>query len=215
MTYLQIVNNILRRLRERTVSSVNETAYSSLVAMFVNDAQEIVENSYNWSALRTSLTVNTTDGVFNYEMNGTQNRLTVLDAINVSDEFFLGYKTAHEFNSYFLTTSTDTGSPAFYSYNGVSADGDTQIDLFPVPNGAYELRFNIVQRSADLVGDADRILVPSRPVEIMAYALAVEERGEDGGLSPASAIALANKTLGDAIIFDSAKHEEEVEWVAH
>ena len=215
MTYLQIVNNILRRLRERTVSTVNETAYSSLVALFVNDSKELVENSWNWSALRTSLTVNTTDGVFNYEMNGTQNRFSVLDAINVSDKFFLGYKTAHEFNSWFLTDSPATGTPAFFSYNGISADGDTQIDLFPVPNGVYELRFNIVQRSADLVADSDVLLVPSRPVETLAYALAVEERGEDGGLSPASAIALADKTLSDAITFDVAKHEEEVEWVAH
>ena len=215
MTYLQIVNNILRRLRERTVSTVNETAYSSLIALFVNDSKELVENSWNWSALRTSLTVNTTDGVFNYEMNGTQNRFSVLDAVNVSDKFFLGYKTAHQFNSYFLTDSPATGTPSFFSYNGVSADGDTQIDLYPVPNGVYELRFNIVQRSADLVADSDVLLVPSRPVETLAYALAVEERGEDGGLSPASAVALADKTLSDAITFDVAKHEEEVEWVAH
>jgi hypothetical protein len=213
VTYLQIVNNILKRLRERTVSTVNETDYSSLIALFVNDAKELVENSWNWSALRTSLTVNTTDGVFSYEMNGTQNRFSMLDAINVSDNSFLEYKTAHEFNTYFLSASPQRGIPTVYSYNGISSDGDTQVDLYPIPDGVYNLRFNIVQRTAGLVNDSDTITVPSRPVETLAYALAVEERGEDGGLSPASAIALADKTLSDAVAFDSAKHEEETEWM--
>ena len=213
MTYLQIVNNILKRLRERTVSTVNETDYSSLIALFVNDAKELVENSWDWSALRTSLTVNTTADVFNYELNGSQNRLSVLDVVNDTSDFFMSYRTAHEFNTYFLSASPQRGIPTAYSYNGISTDGDTQVDLYPIPDGVYNLRFNIVQRTADLVNDSDTITVPSRPVETLAYALAVEERGEDGGLSPASAIALADKTLSDAVAFDSAKHEEETEWM--
>tara|TARA_R100000951_G_scaffold65661_1_gene55411 strand:+ start:1175 stop:1822 length:648 start_codon:yes stop_codon:yes gene_type:complete len=213
VTYLQIVNNILKRLRERTVSTVNETDYSSLIALFVNDAKELVENSWDWSALRTSLTVNTTADVFNYELNGSQNRLSVLDVVNDTSDFFMSYRTAHEFNTYFLSASPQRGIPTVYSYNGISSDGDTQVDLYPIPDGVYNLRFNIVQRTADLVNDSDTITVPSRPVETLAYALAVEERGEDGGLSPASAIALADKTLSDAVAFDSAKHEEETEWM--
>ena len=49
MTYLDIVNNILKRLRERTVSTVNESSYSSLIAVLVNDAKESVENAWNRS----------------------------------------------------------------------------------------------------------------------------------------------------------------------
>jgi len=40
MTYLEVVNNILKRLRERTVATVNESTYSSLIAVLVNDAKE-------------------------------------------------------------------------------------------------------------------------------------------------------------------------------
>ena len=44
MTYLDLVNNVLRRLREDEVSSVSESSYSKLVGDFVNDAKQFVES---------------------------------------------------------------------------------------------------------------------------------------------------------------------------
>ena len=67
MTYLETVNKILKRLRERTVTSVEETAYSALIGIFVNDAKQVVEEAWKWSALRTTLTATTTSGIFSYE----------------------------------------------------------------------------------------------------------------------------------------------------
>ena len=52
MTYLDLINNVLRRLREDTVDTVNGTDYSSLIGDLVNDAKKIVENSFDWTALR-------------------------------------------------------------------------------------------------------------------------------------------------------------------
>ena len=49
MTYLQIVNNILKRLRERTVASVEESTYSKLIGVLVNDALIDVESAWHWS----------------------------------------------------------------------------------------------------------------------------------------------------------------------
>ena len=203
MTYLDIVNNILKRLRERTVSTVNESSYSSLIAVIVNDAKESVENAWNWSALRTTLSATTTSGIFNYELNGSLNSLTVLDATNVTDNFFLDYKAAHDFNKFFLSNDVATGSPYYYSFNGVSADGDTQVDLYPIPDKAYTIRFNCVLRSDDLVNDADTLTVPTKPVELLAYAMAVEERGEDGGQSAQSVYRQAERVISDAIARDA------------
>ena len=59
MTYLELVNKVLIRLREDEVGSVNQTAYSKLVGEFVNDAARLVEDAWDWSALRTTLTVTT------------------------------------------------------------------------------------------------------------------------------------------------------------
>lgn len=209
MTYLEVVNNILKRLRERTVSTVEETTYSSLIGVLVNDALRDVENAWSWSGLRTTLSATTTADVFNYELNGSQNNLTVLDVINESDNFFLKEKDAHTFNSYFLNSTPQTGSPYYYSFNGISPDGDTQVDLFPIPDKAYTIYFNCILRSSELASDATVFNVPTKPIELLAYALAVEERGEDGGASPVSAFARAQNALQDAIALDAAKHSDE------
>tara|TARA_R110002167_G_scaffold5230_1_gene24465 strand:- start:1138 stop:1785 length:648 start_codon:yes stop_codon:yes gene_type:complete len=209
MTYLEVVNSVLKRLRERTVATVEESTYSSLIGVLVNDALRDVENAWSWSGLRTTLTATTEADVFNYELNGSQNNLTVLDVINDSDNFFLKEKDAHTFNSYFLTSTPQTGSPYFYSFNGISADGDTQVDLFPIPDKAYTINFNVVLRSAELAADATVLSIPPKPIELLAYALAVEERGEDGGANPVSAFARAQNALQDAIALDVLKHSDE------
>jgi hypothetical protein len=212
MTYLQIVNNVLKRLRERTVSSVDENTYSTLIGILVNDAKREVEDSWDWSALRTTLSATTSNGVFNYELNGSGNRATILDVINDTSDIVMGYKTASWMNKAFLTTDPSRAEPSFYSFNGISADGDTLVDLYPIPNGAYDIRFNCILRTEDFEMDADSTDVPSQAIMLLAYAKAVEERGEDGGVSSVSAYAAAQRALSDAISFDGAKHPEELIW---
>jgi hypothetical protein len=41
MTYLQLVNKVLTRLRENTVDTVGQSTYSALVGELVNDAKRI------------------------------------------------------------------------------------------------------------------------------------------------------------------------------
>jgi len=212
MTYLQLVNNVLKRLRERTVDTVDETTYSALIGILVNDAKTEIENAWSWSALRTTLSATTTSGTFNYELNGTQNSFKVLDVINDTSNYFMTYRTASDFNNWFLNNTPTSGSPRYYSFNGISDDGDTLVDIFPVPNGAYDLRFNVVMPQAELTSDSTTLLIPAKPVQMLAYAKAVEERGEDGGAASNTAYSTAQRVLNDAIAFDSAKHPEEVIW---
>ena len=214
MNYLAAINSVLKRLREQTVVGVNDNEYSTLISMFINDSIQEVEQAWDWSALRTSLTVNTSSNVFNYELNGTKNNAKVLDAINVSSTNMLAYKSASWFNQQYLTDTPATGSPSSYSFNGVSSDGDTLIDVFPKPDGAYTLRFNVIQRSPELESESDNILIPSFPVVLLAYAKAVEERGEDNGQTGNTAYIAANKALSDAIALDATKHPEELDWVS-
>ena len=47
-TYLDVVNNVLRRLREPTVQSVDDTPYSSMIGVLVNDAKREVEDATEW-----------------------------------------------------------------------------------------------------------------------------------------------------------------------
>lgn len=68
-TYLQLVNDVLVRLRESAVSSVSQTPYSALVGAFVNDAKREVEDAWQWSMLLDTLSFNCISGLSSYETN--------------------------------------------------------------------------------------------------------------------------------------------------
>ena len=212
MNYLAAINSVLVRLRERTVESINENEYSSLISTFINDSIQEVEQAWDWSALRNSLTVTTSNGIFNYELNGAKNDVKVLSVVNASSQSDVDYQTANWFNDRYLTPSPATGSPSYWSFNGVGTDGDTLIDLYPKPDGVYEVRFNVVKRSEDLTEESDRIYCPHRPIVLLAYAKAVEERGEDNGQTGNTAYMAANNSLSNAIALDASKHPEETIW---
>jgi len=212
MTYLQLVNSVLRRLREEEVTSVSQNSYSKLIGEFVNDSKRTVEDAYDWTALRDTLTVSTDDTAFNYTLVGSGNRMKILDVANDTSNFFLQYRTSHWMNNAFLINDAPTGTPQFYSFNGVDANGDNGVDLYPKPDGVYQVRFNAVLRTDDFTVDTDNMLIPSSPVVQLATALGARERGETGGTSAAELFALADRTLADAIAFDAAQHPEETIW---
>ena len=212
MTYLELVNAVLRRLREKEVGTVSQTAYSKLIGDFINEAKAQIENAWDWSSLRTTLAVDTTSGVFNYELNGTQNNFEILDVWNDTSNVEMQPKSAHWFNAEFLTAEPQAGQPMFYNFNGVSADGDAQVDVYPVPDGVYSLLFNVSLRNRVLNDDNDVIYIPHRPVILMALAMAIEERGEDGGQQSVNAYGAAQSAIADEIAYDAARHPEDTVW---
>lgn len=214
MTYLEIVNKVLRRLREDTVDTVSQNTYSALVGEFVNDAKRMVEDAWDWSALRTTLTVTTSSGIFNYVLTGSGNRIELLDVVNDTSNFFMKYRDSHWFNKTFLVDEPATGSPMYYGFNGVDVNGDTAVDLSPIPDSSYSLRFNAILRAPELSEDTDVVLIPTLPIIHMATALAISERGESGGQSAAEALIIADRLLSDAIALDAGKHPEELVYQA-
>jgi len=216
MTYLELVNKVLLRLRETEVTTVQGSGtsnqYARLIGEFVNEAKSQVESAWDWSALRTTLTLLTDANVFNYELNGTGNNFKVLDVLNDTSNFVMYYKSGSWFNEQFLLAAPETGEPAFYNFNGVSADGDTQVDIYPVPDGEYQLRFNVTLRNAPLSADADNVVIPTRPIILFATAMAIEERGEDGGQQSINAYGAARSALADEIALDAARHQEDTIW---
>lgn len=216
MTYIELVNKVLLRLRESSVSTVqgsgNSNTYARLIGEFVNEAKSQVEAAWDWSALRNTLTLTTTAGIFNYELNGSQNNFKILDVINDTSNFNMQYKDAAWFNQEFLNTVPATGAPFYYNFNGVSVDGDTQVDIYPIPDGVYDIRFNVTQRNLPLSNDSDVMVIPSRPVILLATAMAIEERGEDGGQQSVNAYMSAKSALADEIALDAARHPEDTIW---
>ena len=219
MTYLNIMNNVLRRLREEEVNSVNESTYSKMAGDFINDAKTMVEQAADWSALRTreSAFVTSVDDNL-YSLVGSGDDVKVMSAYDTTSANEVEYQTKEWFNNESYVNGSLaiaakgglTGSPTYYTFDGVDANGDTQVRLYPMPDDAYNLRFVMVRRQADLSNSADVLLVPSKPVIHLAVALLARERGETGGTSTAEYFVIADKYLSDAIAIDAAKHPEEM-----
>jgi len=213
MNYIQLVNDVLIRLREPEASSVSDNAYVKLIAKFVNDSKRVVEDSYNWNALSDTLSATTTADVFNYVLVGSGQRFRVIDVINDTQNAFVELASTKWMDQQFLMTTPQKGSPAYYNFNGTNSNGDTQVDLYPIPNGAYNLRFNIIKPQVPLAVNADTLLVPEEPVILGALARAQAERGEDGGVQAGETYQLMKQSLADAIALESGRYLEEQEWV--
>lgn len=212
MTYLELVNAVLRRLRETEVASVSSTAYSKLIGDFINDAKRQVEDAYNWNALSETLTADTVHDLFNSVLIGSGQRFRVIDVINDTTNVVMQNASTAQMNKWFLTQPVLKGSPKYYNFNGVNQYGDTQADLFPVPDGTYNIRFNIIKPQDPFTEDAESILVPSEPVILGATSRALAERGEDGGLASSDLYQLAKSSLSDAIALESGRYVEEHQW---
>ena len=210
MTYLNIMNNVLRRLREEEVSSVNESTYSKMAGDFINDAKTIVEEAADWSALRTTIIINTVADDNTYSLTGCGDNVKVMSALNDTQNCFMEYQTKDWFNDRLYISDEVSSAPQYYTYHGLDANGDTQFLVNPKPDGVYNLRFDVVKRQADLTSDSTNLLVPEKPVIHLAVALLARERGETGGTSTAEYFVIADKYLSDAIAIDAAKHPEEM-----
>lgn len=210
--YIQLVNDVLVRLREPEASSVSDTAYVKLIAKYVNDSKRQVEDAYNWNSLSETLSATTTADVFNYVLVGSGQRFRVIDVLNDTDNFFIENVSTIWMDQQFLLTTPQKGSPKYYNFNGTDSNGDTQVDLFPIPNGSYNIRFNIIKPQEPLVANADVLYVPHEPVILGALARAQAERGEDGGVQSGETYALYRQSLADAISLESNRYIEESQW---
>ncbi len=210
MTYLNLVNSVLRRLRENEVSTVSFDAYSKLIGDMVNDAKDLVESAWDWSALRTTLAINTVADTSNYSLTGSADKVKELNVINDTSNLVMQYQTNNWFDEQYYINTPATGAPNYYTYGGVDTNGDQTIDVYPKPDAVYALRVDVVKRNAVLSADTDTLDVPETPVIQLAVALATRERGETGGTSTAEYFQIANRYLGDAIAHDAGRHPEEL-----
>jgi hypothetical protein len=213
-TYLELVNETLVRLREPEVTAVTDNAYSKLIGKYINDAKRQVEDAYNWNALSETLTVSTSNDLFNYVLTGIGQRFRLLDAINEQSNRFLTNETTMRMNDLFLNSSgaVTKGPPDRFNFNGVDGNGDTQVDLYPIPDGVYTLYFNVIKPQAPLSANADQLKIPSEPVVFLAYSKALLERGEDSGITSTEAYQLYLQSLSDHIAAEANRYPDEITW---
>ena len=96
----------------------------------------------------------------------------------------------------------------------MTVTGDTKVDFYPVPTAGLTLYFNLYIPQPELTTDSQTMLVPKEPVVLGAFARALVERGEDGGLNSTEAYGLYKASLADAIATESSRYVEEDAWEA-
>jgi hypothetical protein len=209
MTLLELVNDVLIRLREPVVTTYNETTYSTLIAKFVNDTKRQVEDAFGWNALGQTVTISTVAGTYQYGLTGAGQKFQLMDAINATSNIGLKNTTFVDMNRKQNFSVVMTGIPSEYNF----ANYNAKVTVYPRPDGVYSLMFALAVPQAPLAADSTVILVPDVVVAQGAYARALVERGEDGGLSSSEAYTLFRSMLSDYIALEGSRYPENQEFV--
>jgi hypothetical protein len=96
----------------------------------------------------------------------------------------------------------------YYTFDGVDSNADTKVTLFPIPDAAYNIQFSLVVPQAILSSDNTVISVAAELVVQNAYARALVERGEDGGMNSSEAYQLYKSMLSDYIATEATRYPE-------
>jgi len=204
MTYLETINYVLRRLREDEVSTYNENSLSLLIGDFVNQAKEEVENAWNWTTLRSVVTVTTAASTSQYTVTGGGDSYTILDVWDNTEDNVLKPMNRNNLRRQQQTDGDTINKLQYYAMDGQDSSRDPYVQFWPVPDGVYSVDFTMKIPQGDIAAGATEITVPALPVKLRALALAISERGEDGGQSFTEVDAHYLHALGDAISLDGA-----------
>ena len=219
MTYRELINEVLIRLREDTIltdwsgninDSTTVTEYQKVVGAMINDSKRTIENFHDWLVLRETVNISTVNGTKNYNLSSGQ-ELKIIDSINNATGTQLTQVSRSYLNKQKYPTDP-TGEPLYYGFNGADSSNNLKIDLSPVPITAETISFDIVKAQGELTAAATVIKVPEKPVVLGAWARAISERGEDGGTQTTIVAEEAMQALKQAIMLDSGNTQYETQW---
>ena len=219
MTFRGLINEVLIRLREDTISSdwsgdINDSstisAYQKVIGALVNDAKRYVEGRHDWLNLRETVDIATVNGTENYNLSSGQ-EIKIMDAINNTTGMHLR-QVGRTYINTVTYPSQNTGEPLYYGFNGSDSSNNLKVDLSPVPTEAHTISFDIIKYQDELATASTVIKVPEKPVILGAWARAIAERGEDGGTQSSIMAIEASEALKQAIMLDSGNTKYETDW---
>lgn len=209
MTLLQLVNRVLRRLREDEVTDLSTDTYSKLVAEFVADAHREVVEAHDWAVMDKDLIFLTTAGTDRYSLGAGSPVLYTGYETGVSPKAQLRYRadmplaaiyedlttliagtvlTSLEQGSYAevqdarLSRNGTTGRPSLFALEPTATGLDLIFDAPADATYYVYLRFHDPEAEINVDTDAARELIaPSAPVLAGAVYYALNERGEEMG----------------------------------
>lgn len=219
MTYLQLINKVLNRLREDSVSAIDETNYSTFIGELVNQAKNFVESSWDWTNLLSNVTVSLNgDGItYLYPITGTNERTKLVRVWDATNQYYVPITSWHDLMHW---RNINQNNPTVANAVDMVAEaglvsGERRIAVHRIPTTSIDLTCTVYIPQAELSNAADVLSVPAIPVYMRAYALAISERGEDGGNLYQEIDQKADMALTDAIMLDSNNRQSELVWTAN
>lgn len=216
LTWLQLINKVLPRLREATVAANNTTTYSSLIGSLINQVKSEMEDAYFWSALRDIYSVSAVAGTVTYALTGAGMNAAIISGWNTTTGLELSKGTNQDFDAKYFgvgTSGVQTGNVEQYLDSGFNASYDLVLDVWPSPSSTNLLKFTIYKPQADLAADGDIPLVPQSVLIEETVARAMVERGDETAPRPQPGQTFIMVDLLDsAIARESGRDDSETDW---
>jgi len=219
MTFRELINEVLIRLREDTIAtdwsgnindSTTVTDYQKVIGSLINDSKRNIESYHDWLVLRETKDITTVAGTRNYSLASGQ-EIKIIDVVNQATGNNLIQVSRQYINST-LYPSENSGEPWYYAFNGADSSNNLKVDLEPKPNSVHTISFDLVKFQDELKTAATTLKIPEKPVILGAWARAVAERGEDGGTQTSIIAAEVSESLKQALIRDSGNTQYETDW---
>lgn len=194
-TLLAITNKVLARLRETEVTDLTE-AYSALVASFVADIVQELDEATIWNYLDHEVTVSVVASTQSYTLTGTTNASHILwnatgpacwifDSASAAQGTQMIYMDPTEFyRQYQSDRSATSAKPQYFTIEKDTTNDSLNILLWPTPSATLYIRARFNTPEAELVPSTDastEVKMPERVVRLGALYLALNERGEEIG----------------------------------
>ena len=219
MTYRELINEVLIRLRETTISAdwsgaINSSNvlsdYQKLIGSFINDSKRTVESFHDWLILRDTVNVTCVSGTRSYTLSSGQ-EFKILDSVNNRTGHQLSQVTRQYLNRAKYPTESQ-GEPSYYGINGKDSSNNLKVEFEPTPNVTDTISFDMVKYQDVLTLAATTVKIPTKPLILGAYARALSERGEDGGTQSSIAATEASSAISQAIMMDGGNTQFESDW---
>jgi hypothetical protein len=197
-TQLNIVNDVLRRLREDTVSTIDSNAYSVLIAMFLNDAKEDLEDMWFWNAYETSIDTTITVSTNTFDLSSTNDRSFLIrqadddtpHAYDITTSqngqlYDVALKRLQENRNTYRGTVPELAAPTIFALEYASDYRGFQLKLEQNASTerTWRTHWYIPQAELALDGtdDSTELQLPERPLYLRTLYYALNERGEEMG----------------------------------
>ena len=213
MTFLEAVNAVLLRLRQSEVSGWDANDYSKLIGQFVNEAKREVEDAHEWHALRTTKSGSVVADDTEVEFADTTQRTRIIQVFNDTDDSLMRPRPRNWIIKQRNIGTTTTAKPCNYAMGNYGATGTVKLELWPSSDAAYDLTLDAIIPQTDLATNNNMIEVPPDPVKLRALALALGERGDDGGQSFAQVMREYDTALTDAVNRDKDNGPYHEAWI--